>query len=443
MEISELRLAVMCIEKGLCTREEFIDGRVIKDNDGRYFSDDDYRLLNDGRVVHYEQVSWCDKYENYYHEEDCRTVYVYRDTETWCLDAIERYNLVYYDSEYYDDDALDRHGIVYVEDLQEYGHIDDSFYCEADGSYYSYSRDTYVRGYHDGSYKSKYFDRKSEYLIGFEIEKEDSNVKESLCIDEFEEETHYKWRKEHDSSLCDESGFELISPTFEFDIEKIFKHIEDSFVLVDHINASYSTSCGGHIHLSKEGLSGNQMFDLVSGYTPLLYSLYYGRVDKTYSKGKSNKDLIEDNEKYQAIKIWHDRIEFRIISAVPNVKTLKWRCKLLDLMITYPTNDVRKAYYYIDTKFRDLLSEVYDDEDKMTTLVNRIKSNTLKFEDVDLSITKRQQTIRRNKAEKMRLKELEEFMNLQAKVVDGLLTSTSSLDYEAWAALRNATANQQ
>lgn len=401
----------MCIEKDLCTREEFIDGRVIIDRDGWYYSEDEYTQLHNGDVVCSDYASYCEHYEEYYHEDDCRTVNIGRNEETWSECAIRNSDLIYYDCEYYDEDAADRRGIVYIEDLGEYGHQDDAYWNEDDGSYYSYSKEQYVREYHNGSYRTVNFDNTSDYKIGFEIEKEDEGVKESIHISDFEDYTGNVWRKERDGSLDSDSGFELISPTFEFDIDKIFEHIEGNRQLVKHINASYGKNCGGHIHLSKGGLNGNQMFDDVSGYTPLLYSLYHGRVDKNYSKGKSNKDLVSENEKYQAIKIWPDRVEFRIISAVPNVATLKWRCRLLDLITQYPTNDVRKAYYYIDTKFKELLSEVYNTDYKMEALVSRIKSNTLKFEDVDLSMTKRQQTLQRNKAEKIRLKALEEFMN--------------------------------
>ena len=424
MEISKLRLALMCIEKDLCTREEFIDGRVFIDRDGWYYSEDEYTQLHNGEACCSDYVRLCEHYEEYYHEDDCRTVHIGRSQEIWSDCAVRNSDLIYFDCEYYDEDAADRNGIVYIEDLGEYGHQDDAYWNEDDGSYYSYSRGSYVRDYHNGSYRTVNFDNTSDYKIGFEIEKEDEGVKESIDIGDFEDYTNNVWRKERDGSLDSESGFELISPTFEFDIDKIFEHVEGNRQLVKHINASYGKNCGGHIHLSKDGLNGNQMFDEVSGYTPLLYSLYHGRIDKNYSKGKSNKDLVSENEKYQAIKIWPDRVEFRIISAVPNVATLKWRCRLLDLITQYPTNDVRKAYYYIDTKFKELLSEVYNTDYKMEALVSRIKSNTLKFEDVDLSMTKRQQTLQRNRAEKIRLKALEEFLN--SRVYTGLEALTSA-----------------
>jgi hypothetical protein len=125
------------------------------------------------------------------------------------------------------------------------------------------------------------------------------------------------------------------------------------------------------------------LFEKIKGYTPLFYALYYGRVDKTYCKGKNNDDLRDDNEKYQAIKIHSDRVEFRIISAVPNVKTLKWRSKLLMMILQHPTNDVIRAYYNVDTKFTKLLKQTYNDE-KLLLLKERFIKFTKQFEGIDI-----------------------------------------------------------
>jgi hypothetical protein len=135
--------------------------------------------------------------------------------------------------------------------------------------------------------------------------------------------------------------------------------------------------------LSEEGLSGNELFEKIKGYTPLFYALYYGRVDKNYCRGKKNDDLQNENEKYQAIKIHHDRVEFRIISAVPSVNTLKWRSKLLMMAIQNPTDDVIKAYYNVDTKFTKLLQQVYSN-DKLQDLKHRFINYTQQFEGLDI-----------------------------------------------------------
>jgi hypothetical protein len=396
MKLSELKIlykvfnmrdhikdAIRSIENDYVGIEEIEQGDYFLNNN-TYYSLERYVITRDGDIIDRDDSFFCEGHEEYFHEDERVSVYEGRNETYYSRSWVERCDFIYFNGNYYDDDALERHEIVYVEDIGEYGYADDNWYHSEDGSYYSYEQEAYVRGYHNGGYSSVDFNNKSKYKIGFEIEKEDEDVKQSIRIDDFEDETDGVWRKEEDGSLNSCSGFELISPTFEFDIEKIFEHIESNDVLVKHINAKYSTSCGGHIHLSKEGLNGYELFDKIKGYTPLLYSLYYGRVDKNYSKGKSNKDLIDDNEKYQAIKIHSDRIEFRIISAVPNVNTLKWRSKLIMMMINNPTNDVVRGYYNVDTKFNKLLKQMYS-EDNLSILKDRFIKFTRQFEGIEIN----------------------------------------------------------
>jgi len=380
---TDIENAIESINEGYVSINEIERGEYIS-YDNRYYSSDEYVILHDGDLCDRERSFWCEGNDEYYHEDDGVRCYMYRSKEWRSNDWAERNMDYLYQGEWYDGDALSYHDLVWCEDIEEVMSEDDAYYHEGDG-WYSYPDDTetYLRGYHNGSYQSKNFDGKSKYRIGYEIEKEDQDVLESIDIDNFEEQTEYKWRKESDGSLCSSSGYELISPTFEFNITKIFKYIESNEVLVNHINANHSTSCGGHINLSEKGLSGNELFDKIKGYTPLFYALYHGRVDKNYCKGKNNRDLKYENEKYQAIKIHDNRVEFRIISAVPNVKTLKWRSKLIMSILKNPTDDVIQGYYNVDTKFTRLLKETYTDE-KLVTLKERFKKYTKQFEGLDI-----------------------------------------------------------
>ena len=397
MRLSELRILYnefnddrTCIENAIeSINEGYVSINEIErceyiHYDNKFYSSDDYVILHDGDLCGRGSSFWCEGNDEYYHEDDGVRCYMYRSDSYRSIDWAERNMDYYYQGDWYDGDALYYNNLVWCEDIEEVMSEDDAYYHDGDG-WYSYpdDTDTYLRGYHDGSYKEYTFDGKSKYKIGYEIEKEDQDVLESVDIDDFEEQTDYKWRKESDGSLCSSSGYELISPTFEFNITKIFKHIESNDTLVKHINANHSTSCGGHINLSQKGLSGNELFDRIKGYTPLFYALYHGRVDKNYCKGKNNRDLKYENEKYQAIKIHDNRVEFRIISAVPNVKTLKWRSKLIMSILKNPTDDVIQGYYNVDTKFTRLLKETYTDE-KLVTLKERFKKYTKQFEGLDI-----------------------------------------------------------
>jgi hypothetical protein len=394
MELSELRLlyelfetkdrvkaALASIREGYVSMEHFDSGDYFP-YDGMYYADDEFVISGDDYLLRREEGSYCEETHEYWHDDDIRRCYIgrgeYFHHEGWAAD-----NLNYYNGDYYDNEALDNHDIVYCEDSGEYEERHNAYYNENDGCYYSESQESYTRGYHDGSYKTVYFGSKTKYKIGYEIEKEDEDVLESIHIDNFESQTDHVWRKEKDGSLDSSSGYELISPAFELNIGKIFEHIEGNELLVKHINADISSRCGGHIHLSHNELTGHELFDKIKGYTPLLYALYYGRVDKTYCKGKNNRDLQNENEKYQAIKIHGNRIEFRIISAVPSVKTLKWRTKLLMMILRNPTDDVIRAYYNVDTKFTNLLKQTYSD-DRLIELKQRFIKFTKQFEGIDI-----------------------------------------------------------
>jgi hypothetical protein len=380
----QVKRAINSINEEYVTIDEMLNETYFQ-HGSYYYSCDDFVQTGDGDVLDRDEAFWCEGNEEYCHDNYRVCVYEGRDENWYSQSYVDGCNdLAYFDGSYYDDCARDRHDIVYVEDTNEWDYRDNCYYHDEAG-YYSYPDDTeeYVRGYHNGSYRTMYFSNRPKYKIGFEIEKEDEDVRNSIDIDSFECETNGHWRKEKDGSLCDCSGYELISPTFEFNINKIFEHIESNDELVKHINARHTKSCGGHIHLSEEGLSGDELFNKIKGYTPLFYALYYGRVDKNYCRGKKNDDLQKDNEKYQAIKIHHDRVEFRIISAVPSVNTLKWRSKLLMMAIQNPTDDVIKAYYNVDTKFTKLLKQVYND-DKLQDLKHRFINYTQQFEGLDI-----------------------------------------------------------
>jgi hypothetical protein len=265
--------------------------------------------------------------------------------------------------------------------------LDNVYYWESDCEYHYEPEpddDCYTRDYHSGPVHEVNFTDNPQFFIGFEIEKEDTDVKESISIGDFEDECP-KWKKERDGSLDDESGYELISPKFELIPDMIKDYIMDNKTIVDHINADKSTSCGGHINLSERGKTGSELFDEVKGYTPLFYALYYKRVDKIYCKGKNNNDLKESNEKYQAIKIHSNRIEYRIVSAVPNVSTLIWRAKLIEFIVTHKTDSVKEAFFNANTSpLKNLLLEMYPDE-KYNVLMERLIKFSLHFENINVN----------------------------------------------------------
>lgn len=183
-------------------------------------------------------------------------------------------------------------------------------------------------GYHDVTRVSKVHE--DGFTVGFEIEKEDEHGRESVCANRLYNST--KWIKERDGSLDCDTGYELVSPTYNLMRDDIIDDISASQDLRRLIDSDYTTNCGGHIHIGHTDMSGELFFNAFSSWIPMFYSLYVRRINKEHCRIKKNEDIIREREHYQSVIIYDDRIELRIPSAVPNVRTLTWRIELLRYM---------------------------------------------------------------------------------------------------------------
>ena len=367
------------------TIEDIINNRCCGEHDGYWYGDDYILTYDTEEILHIDNVNYC-QYDDVYISGDIVCVYAGRNTEYWS-ETRAKNNAYEYGGEYYTDSGMEYHNLVF-NNYGEVASIDDVYYWESDNEYHhepEQNDNDYLRDYHEATTTTTIkFSESPKFFIGFEIEKEDQNVKESIYIGDFENKCD-GWRKERDGSLDDDSGYELISPIYELNPDKIREDIGNNDILVNHINAGKSNSCGGHINVSELNLTGEELFDKVKGYNPLIYALYYGRVDKHYAKGKSNLSLKEDKEKMQAVRIHGNRIEYRIFSAVPNLDTLIWRAKLIEYIMNNPTDCPKIAFYNASTSpLKQLLEQMYKG-DKLRMLMDRCIEYTLKFEQITIT----------------------------------------------------------
>jgi hypothetical protein len=271
-------------------------------------------------------------------------------------------------------DAIFVHG---SDDYVTTTYAENHFYFHNDGECYTYEEeyDKYVRSYHEGdSYKSGLLLRDYDgFCVGIEFEKEDYKVKTSIPIYDFEDSC-YLWRKEEDGSLDRESGFELISPIYPLDTDLIINSIKENEVLLNHVNASTSNRCGGHVNLSHNlhKYSAESLFDRVKFYLPLLYAMYPNRTCLDYCiKKKISGNESSFMRKYSPIAIKGDRIEFRIFSAIKNVNHLRFRLDLVKMMAENKVSSFWEVFQVVE-KHRNLFLRVYTPE-KLETMLSRLK----------------------------------------------------------------------
>lgn len=259
---------------------------------------------------------------------------------------------------------------------------DDNYYAtsriaEYNEVYYDESRDCWTRNnkgknnadYHSLSRQAVCDLYNTPFRVGFEIEKEDSEYVEIKYQDLYDST---KWIKEKDGSLDGEDGYELISPTMDL----FSSYLEDTIAqhpdIKSLINGDFSESCGGHINLSAKDYSPEHLLEGLSGFFPLLYSMYEDRIDEHYCKAKL-KHRYYDSEKYSAIYLRGHLIEFRIFPAVINVKNLLWRRDLIRIMCNNINSDelaVLRMMTNSNSILHKHLRKVFT-EDKIIHIVDR------------------------------------------------------------------------
>lgn len=234
------------------------------------------------------------------------------------------------------------------------------------------------------------------FKVGFEVEKEDYDVKNQSSYVDIYRST--RWCKEDDGSLNDSSGFELVSPILP--LRASLKEVNAAIDSVaDCVNAKYSNSCGGHIHVSDMQRTPHQIIVDTAGYFALLYAMYPSRVRNPYSSARDKKSYERVGGRSAISQGWRT-VEFRIFPSPKSVETLKFRAKLLRLMLTIPrqeTAQVQRDLLNSKSKLVRLLKTVYSRE-KFLELYQRFISFAKSIDNETLEAKMPTSTVKKPKA---------------------------------------------
>ena len=297
------------------------------------------------------------------------------DGDTYLLADVSEDDYVCCDGGSREGDYIWRDNCVYVEN-EGYYHEDDQgryfWYHESDGEYYTHEPedDTPTLTYHNQQSEG-YISRTNAgtlYTIGFEVEKEDEDILDSYTTDDT---AAIGWSREHDGSLNDETGYELVSPIYDLFDSELDDDIKKYPVLKDHINADSTTACGGHINFGKVGTRGPELLKECSAFLPLFVALYRKRAVSRWSKMRVDPRDYNGDERYVAFNVKRDYIEFRIIARVYDVDTMLWRRDLFRIMAKNPNVGAAKVQQMMLDRRSELhkhLRKMYT-EDKLLRLV--------------------------------------------------------------------------
>ena len=226
-----------------------------------------------------------------------------------------------------------------------------------------------IFGYHGSTSYRQAFDQniaEGEWAFGIEAEKQDSLAR---AYASYLGGRCDGWSAERDSSLSSTSGVEFISPILPLhDGSFVRKNFQEHAWLLnaslDNNDSTDRKKCGGHITISKKGMSGDELLTHLHHFVPLFYSLYIGRLNTNYG-GAVRKEVVRVSRKAFNLKSFG--VEIRIFSGVPNLEGAWWRVKLLQVMANMIDSgevnsykDVANALVTDKHPLRKVMRKMYD-----------------------------------------------------------------------------------
>ena len=225
-----------------------------------------------------------------------------------------------------------------------------------------------------GSYESR-------YTIGMEVEKT------SLHRDSIHE--HILFTGIERDGSC---GYEAVTHILPLIPEskwrnKVFALMWDAEKIIDDRYSAGDNSCGGHITVGVQGLSGDELREKLRPYAGILYALFRHRLKNRYCNANirmagRNDDFYEmvmnatdsngwrDRDgRYQVALVKGNVLEFRLPSRFKSVKQMQNRYELMFEMIDYAVNSKRQSHEEFLRKIRPILMDMYHSNEQVNKLL--------------------------------------------------------------------------
>lgn len=325
--------------------------------------------INDCSLRYY--IDYCD----YHHELEASTEeFVEVEWNTYCYSSRgEVWNYCYNCEEPYD-----------LEDLY-YNEGDGEFYCN---DCYCETCNDFVYSYHewDGEY-SPVGDSKEDVFLGFEIEVITySNINE--CIDDFIQicdNNNFNWQKyfhiEEDGSLT--NGIEFISQPLSFNVA--YDVIPKMTRFLKCANFDIDSSCGGHIHITKNNFVKSRMIDILQ-FMELNKDFIFdysqrdiGRFNRWSPFYDTNLGNLENialenrwGDRYHIINFSnYDTIEFRFFKGTLSFRNILANIEFIKLLLFNDINKTNNKY-----KIREIIDNNLEEYQNLDIYLSHYLNDT-------------------------------------------------------------------
>jgi hypothetical protein len=234
-----------------------------------------------------------------------------------------------------------------------------------------------------GNFVESLGDFHSKFTIGFEVEK---NSLHRGAVREYELFCGF----ENDGSC----GYEAVTHILPlvpastwrnkvFDMmHKASRIIDDTFSPSNQKRNGHYT-CGGHITLAVDGLSGDDLRKLVRINSGIVYALFRNRLNNSYCGYNKRMEAYADctnwHSKYQVALVKGNCLEFRLPSKFESVKQMIRRYELMHELVDFSVNKPNGSHETFLKGIRPIILSMYNGDQSKTDEILELARKFRKF----------------------------------------------------------------
>jgi hypothetical protein len=212
-------------------------------------------------------------------------------------------------------------------------------------------------------------DFKSKFTIGIEVEKTSFSrdaIKEYPLFAGFETD-----------SSC---GYEAVThilpllPAGKWR-NKVFSMMFDAEKIIDDRYSPSNKTCGGHITVAVDGMSGSQLRTTLKPFVGIIYALFRNRMTNKYCGADLGLEINPVPTRYKGILEKDNCIEFRLVSRFQSVKQMMRRYELMYTIVDFAVNNPNGSHNTLLKRCLPIVKSMYEgDMDKVCKVMSLAKS---------------------------------------------------------------------
>lgn len=160
---------------------------------------------------------------------------------------------------------------------------------------------------------------------------------------------------------------------------KVYSMMHDARKIIDDAHSPSNHRCGGHVTLSCEGMTGEELFNAVRENLAIVFALFRKRLTNRYCYANTRLDSNFDDTRYAAVQQKANVIEVRLVSRFQSVKQMMRRYELFYTIMDFSINNPNGAHATLLKKVRPIVKSMYDGDEAKTDEILELAKHFNKY----------------------------------------------------------------